>query len=267
MHPVLRAVGPGPSDATSVAAARRGNGDVLLAARTTDGALWLRADLGWHRHESVAPAGPVRLAAHGDGSVSAFTTDDRGRLVMVTVPLGGAVSQESPAAGLRRVFAAATGPDGRPVVAAEAEDGSVLCGPPNALVPVGLHGVDAADLSADEWGELVCVAVEGPADQLAIVETLVGTWDEPRRESAPKGVVDVACAAHRGGLTIAAAARSGVWVRAAGGWTPVWRDPADRVVAVGGWRVGLAAVAGQRVLVCTESAVGEWDDRAVVVKG
>ncbi|MBW6436458.1 protein kinase [Actinoplanes hulinensis] len=269
-HPALLGDDAGPGNPLSVAAARHGSGEVILMATAADGGVWHRSGARWHHVEDLQVSGPVRVAAGGDGSVAGFAIDRQGVLATVTVSLDGR-AEVARSGVARRVLAAATGVDGRPQVVVEASDGGVLCGPPARLDAVGLAGADAAALTPNTWGELVCAAIRTAQRRVAIAETLLGDWEEPLWLDAPDEPLDVACAGHRQGVSVAIATAGGLWLRdtwTEADWRPLWNGRVTRVVMThGGWRTVLAAVADQQIVMCEENAGGGWPATATLVKG
>jgi hypothetical protein len=188
----------------------------------------------------------------------------------VTVALDGRV-EVTRSTVARRVLAAATGVDGRPQVVVEASDGAVLAGSPPRLSAVGLAGADAAALTSNTWGELLCAAIVTSQRQVAIAETLLGDWEDPLWLDTPDDPLDVACAGHRQGVSVAVATAGGLWVRdtwTRAGWQHLWTGQITRVVMTRGgiWRTVVAAVADQKIIICEEKASGGWPAKATLVK-
>ncbi len=250
----------GPRDTVSIAAAHRGDGDVVVFAAGADRRIRVRAGRRWQPLPALAASGPIRAAANPhDGSARAFVTTDGGTLAAITVAVHGPPSVTDHDVRARRVLACCTGADGRAVVLVEAYDGELLCGPPEDLTPVGLRQVVAADVTTNQWGDLVCAAAR---PDLVVVEQVAGAWDAPQPLPAPPGVRDVACTGHRDGVTLAVATDVGLLVSRLddGDWTALHSAGCSRVVTGmgAGWQVQVAALSGPRLLFATESAPGDW---------
>jgi hypothetical protein len=252
----------GPRDVTALAAARRGNGRIALFATDRRRALWVRAGRRWEQVPTPALAGPVRAAPQGNGTAMAFVATGSGRLLGVEV-----TAQDRPVVhefGVesRRVVAAGTSPAGQAVVAVESPRGHLQCGAPEEPSPTGLRDVLAAAVTVDQWGTQVCVAYEPSANRIVRIDQLKGGWEEREDFTPPPGTRDVACVGHRGGISIAVAADTGVcvWGEELGDWTVIDKTPASRVVVeLGtGGLVQVAAVASQQILYGTENGPGMW---------
>jgi hypothetical protein len=265
-HLVLRPDPSTPLGVETVAAARRGRGDLAVFARDEANRLHLRTAGRWAVVPGVQARGAVRAAELGDGAVSAFLVGHDAHLVEVTVPLDGPPAVVAHAAAVRRVYAAVAGPGGRAVVAAETPDGMLLCGPPDALGPVGLSGIGTAALCTNAYDELVCVAARPGDTCVDVVGSPGGEWSDRERHDTPTPVRGVACTWLRTGLAVATAGDEGVWVSGddVSGWTPLWRGPATQVVLSPGvgWRLQLAALAEGRVLFAEEIEAGRWPQAA-----
>jgi hypothetical protein len=265
-HLALRPDPGTPLGAESVSAARRGTGDLAVVARDEAGRLHLRTGPRWAVVPNAQARGAVHATAAGDGTVSAFVLDPSARLLEITVPLDGPPGVVPHGIALRRVFAATTGPGGRPVLAAEDPDGNLLCGDPAALTRVGLSGVGAAALCTNDYDELVCVAARPGARHLDVLGSPGGDWIDREQYPAPTPVRAVASTWLRTGLAVAVAGDVGVW--AGEGeleeWTSLWTGPATAVVLGPGvgWRLQVAALAEGRVLFAEEVRAGDWPQSA-----
>ncbi|WP_432838527.1 protein kinase domain-containing protein [Dactylosporangium sp. CA-092794] len=259
----LAAAEAGPRDVTALDAARRGNGGIALFAIDRRRSLWVRAGRQWEQAPTPPLAGPVRATPQGDGTTMGFVSTGSGRLLGIEVssrpglPLVHEFGVE-----IRRVVAAGTSPAGQAVVAVETPRGHLLCGAPEELASTGLRDVLAAAVTVDQWGVQICIVHEPSANRIVRLDRLKDGWAEREDFRSPPGTRDVACVGHRGGISIAIAADTGVcvWSEELDDWTVIGKAPASRVVvALGvGGLVQVAAVASRRILYGVENGPGIW---------
>jgi serine/threonine protein kinase len=267
-----------PQRITALSAVTDGSGSPVTFAVTDDGTAFAGRGQTWTAIEACVPNTGLTAIRGPYGEATAFVVGAAtGMLDTITVSLGGRPQRLAGRYRVRRVLSAAPDRDGRIAVVAILPGGELGCVTPAGVAEICPEGAAGAAACLDQWGELRCYRLLAGTRRLACFDQSTGRWgravvdDDGDEEDMPFPATEIACVAHRGGVTVAIAGTGGVCVtthdeHGFGRWHQVTGRPSTQVnlAPAAAWRLRLSALVEGRAGLAAEQYNG-WPDQLIML--